>query len=156
MFLAHTSRSKCSKNIKSSITGICKCIKSFFQLRNICRNEILSFVWLIIGCSVINGLYSSSSSTQSLGSVLPSIVETRDQNSRDCPLITIELCNLNHIYKYFSFFSLFLVIPGRIILRSTEGAVNTAHVRQYSPRSVASRAALMDWTLKCFLVLLSD
>ena len=29
----------------------------------------------------------SSSSTQSWGSVLPSIVETRDQNSRGCPLL---------------------------------------------------------------------
>ena len=29
----------------------------------------------------------SCSSTQSWGSVLPSIVETRDQNSRDCPLL---------------------------------------------------------------------
>ena len=29
----------------------------------------------------------SCSSTQSLGSVLPSIVETRDQNSRGCPLL---------------------------------------------------------------------
>ena len=29
----------------------------------------------------------SCPSTQSLGSVLPSIVETRDQNSRGCPLL---------------------------------------------------------------------
>ena len=29
----------------------------------------------------------SCSSTQSWGSVLPSIVETRDQNSRGCPLL---------------------------------------------------------------------
>ena len=29
----------------------------------------------------------SSSSTESWGSVLPSIVETRDQNSRGCPLL---------------------------------------------------------------------
>ena len=33
------------------------------------------------------GVPHSSSSTQSWGSVLPSIVETRDQNSRGCPLL---------------------------------------------------------------------
>ena len=33
------------------------------------------------------GVQHSCSSTQSWGSVLPSIVETRDQNSRGCPLL---------------------------------------------------------------------
>ena len=49
-------------------------------------------------------------------------------------------------------------------LQGPSEAVNTAHVRQYSPRSVASRAVLTDLgridgrgrPLKCFLVLLSD
>ena len=30
------------------------------------------------------------------------------------------------------------------LLRSTEEAINTAHVNQYNPRSVASRVVLMD------------
>ena len=33
------------------------------------------------------GVPHSSSSTPTWGSVLPSIVETRDQNSRGCPLL---------------------------------------------------------------------
>ena len=48
--------------------------------------------------------------------------------------------------------------------RGPSEAVNTAHVRQYNPRSVASRVVLTDLgridgrgrPLKCFLVLLSD
>ena len=48
--------------------------------------------------------------------------------------------------------------------RGPSEAVNTAHVHQYNPRSVASRVVLTDVgridgrgrPLKCFLVLLSD
>ena len=43
---------------------------------------MLIYVLPVTSCSAY-----SCSSTQSLGSVLPSIFDTRDQNSRGCPLL---------------------------------------------------------------------
>ena len=52
--------------------------------------NLFSLICLIfLNCTFYQFLYvpHSRSSTQSWGSVLPSIVETRDQNSQGCPLL---------------------------------------------------------------------
>ena len=50
---------------------------------------IFYFLFFFFNCMFYQLLrvQHSCSSTQSWGSVLPSIVETRDQNSRGCPLL---------------------------------------------------------------------
>ena len=52
-------------------------------------NESERYIYNFFNCMFyqLHCVPHSSSSTQSWGSVLPSIVETRDQNSRGCPLL---------------------------------------------------------------------
>ena len=50
--------------------------------------EVVSYIYIFNSMFYqLLRVQHSCSSTQSWGSVLPSIVETRDQNSRGCPLL---------------------------------------------------------------------
>ena len=51
------------------------------------QHFFIFFLFFICIFYQVLGVPHSSSSTPTWGSVLPSIVETRDQNSRGCPLL---------------------------------------------------------------------
>ena len=56
-------------------------------IENLKMHQFFFFFFFICMFYQVLGVPHSSSSTPTWGSVLPSIVETRDQNSQGCPLL---------------------------------------------------------------------